>query len=114
MVSYKTLNLESGMPTAAAACNHLLQALAMARAERRSALKLIHGYGSSGKGGAIKREVHMLLQKKKQQGAIREFVPGEDFSPFYDSARRAVDICPELSRDRDYSRQNGGITIVVL
>ncbi len=112
-MAYKTINLEQGMPTAATACSRLGQELAMAKAGRQSAIKVIHGYGSSGKGGAIKREVHILLRHKKQTGAIKEFVPGEDFSPFYEAARRAVDICPELCRDRDYSRQNGGITIVV-
>ena len=113
-MSCKIINLEEGRPTVEAARSRLSQALVSARANRVPCVKLIHGYGSSGQGGAIKREVQLILAEKKRMGAIREFVPGEDFSPFYESARRAVDLCPELSKDRDYSRQNGGITVVVL
>lgn len=107
------VNLEEGRPTVEAARSRLSQAITSARACRRPCLKLIHGYGSSGRGGAIKQEVHRFLAQKQQAGVIRVFVPGEEFSPFYPAARRAVDLCPQLSRDRDYSRQNGGITIVV-
>ena len=112
-MSCKTVNLEEGRPTVESARSRLSQAIVSARANRQPCLKLIHGYGSSGRGGAIKQEVHRFLAQKKQAGVIRHYVPGEEFSPFYEEARRAVDLCPDLSRDRDYSRQNGGITIVV-
>ena len=50
----------------------------------------------------------------KSQGKIREFVPGEEFSPFSQQARNALALCPELSRDRDFARENRGVTLVVL
>jgi len=112
-MSCKVINLELGMPTVAVARSRLSQELVSARAARLSAVKIIHGYGSSGRGGAIKRDVQVFLAEKKRAGVIREFVPGEDFSPFYPAARHAVDLCPDLARDKDYSRQNGGVTIVV-
>ena len=101
------------MPTAEAARSRLSQELISARARGVKALKIIHGYGSSGKGGAIKREVHNLLNQKKRSGMIREYVAGEDFSPFGAAARRAIELYPQLSRDSDYSRGNDGVTIVV-
>lgn len=108
------VNLEQGMPTVETARIKLDQALRSAKARRCLALKIIHGYGSSGKGGAIKRDVQSFLTGKKRSGAIRGFVPGERFSPFDASARAILDACPALSRDSDYSRGNDGITIVLL
>jgi Uncharacterized protein conserved in bacteria len=108
------VNLENGMPTVLQARQLLEQALRTARARRCPAIKIIHGYGSSGKGGAIKRDVLSLLAQKKHSGQIRCFVPGGDFSPFSASARTILDACPALAKDRDYNRGNDGITIVLL
>ena len=108
------INLERGMPLVEQARAQLSQALLTAKANRVRSLKIIHGYGSSGKGGAIKADVHRFLLQKKREGFIREFVKGEEFSPFYQSARQAVALDPSLTRDSDYSRGNDGITIVVL
>ncbi|GHU80618.1 hypothetical protein FACS1894191_6280 [Clostridia bacterium] len=102
------------MPTVENARAKLEQALRTAKARRYSAMKIIHGYGSSGRGGAIKKDVRSLLAGKRQSKAIREYVGGESFTPFDAAARSIVASCPELVRDRDYSRGNDGITIVLL
>ena len=75
---------------------------------------IIHGYGSSGKGGVIRLDVRKQLAQKKQAGEIADFVPGEDFSPFNATARRMVELVPALRKDRDFSRMNPGITLVLL
>lgn len=109
-----TINLEQGMPTVETARQKLEQALRTARARRTPVLKVIHGYGSSGKGGAIKRDVAQTLTKKLRAGEIRAFVHGENFSPFDESARKILDQCPGLKGDKDYTRGNDGITIVLI
>lgn len=109
-----TINLEQGMPTVEAARIKLEQAIRTARARRVATLKIIHGYGSSGKGGAIKRDVQRVLAGKLRSGEIRGYVPGERFSPFDPAARAIIDKSPELRRDGDYSRGNDGITIILL
>lgn len=113
-MSQTVVNLEQGMPTVEHARIQLDQALRAAKSRRVTAVKIIHGYGSSGKGGAIKRDVQTLLSGRKRSGYIKEYVPGERFSPFDPSARAMVAACPELARDRDYSRSNDGITMVLL
>ena len=92
----------------------LEQALRTAKARRVPVLKIIHGYGSGGKGGAIRQDARQLLEAKKRSGEIRGFVGGEDFSPFSAEARKILDLFPELSKDHDFSRGNDGITIVLL
>ena len=44
---------------------------------------------------------------------IRHFVRGEDFTPFTDAGRKAIEICPQLKTDVDFGRQNDGITIIL-
>lgn len=109
-----TANIEKGMPTVAQARIRLDQALRTARSQRYTVLKIIHGYGSSGKGGAIKKDVHIVLQEQKKQGRVRYFVSGENFSPFDAETRSILDTYPVLRKDKDYSRGNAGVTIVVL
>ena len=103
------INLEAGMPTVATAKNLLSQSLRTAKANGTHLVKLIHGYGSTGKGGAIRSAV-----RRELQGQVRLWIPGEDFSPFSEDTRQAVGRYPELAKDQDYARTNHGITIVVL
>ncbi|MCL2856820.1 MAG: Smr/MutS family protein [Oscillospiraceae bacterium] len=107
-------NLEQGMPTVEQAIIRMDQAIRSTKSKRGKVLKLIHGYGSTGKGGAIRHGVQSALAAHQRAGRIKAFVPGEEFSPFSLEARAAVEACPELLRDRDYTRSNHGITIVVL
>lgn len=113
-MSCKTVNLEAGMPTVSVAIERLGHELTAAKARGVRALKIIHGYGSSGTGGAIKSAVHRTLAQKQRSGAISAYVKGEDFSPFCDASRRITCAVPSLARDRDYSRGNDGITVVLL
>jgi len=113
-MNVSTVNLEEGMPTVEAAKNKFNQALRTARASGVKVVKIIHGYGSSGRGGAIKQEIARQMLLKKRLGQIKDYVSGEDFSPFNEAARNILSACPELSRDRDYSRCNHGISLILL
>lgn len=108
------INLEYKMPTVAQARIRLDQAFRTARSQKQPVLKLIHGYGSTGKGGAIKKDVNIFLKEQKFQGKIKYFVSGEDFSPFNPIVREMLVEYPELKYDDDYARENRGVTIVVM
>lgn len=112
-MSISIINLEAGMPTVELARARLNQGLQSARMRGEKAVKIIHGYGSSGRGGKIKIDTLAVLAAKKEAGTIREFVRGEEFSPFYEASRRITAKLPALTRDSDYSRGNDGITIVM-
>ena len=51
--SLMTINLEEGMPTVAQAQTRLIGELGRSRAAGAKAVKLIHGYGSTGVGGKL-------------------------------------------------------------
>ena len=66
----KVVNLEAGMPTVATAKSLLSQALRTAKATGTHLVKLIHGYGSTGKGGAIRSAVRKDLEERQRLGQI--------------------------------------------
>lgn len=110
----KSVNIKTGYPTAERAMLRLSQELRIAGANRVRALKIIHGYGSTGSGGAIRAAARRLLCERRARGQIRAFIPGEGFNAFFAAARAAVAGLPELKKDIDYGRQNDGVTIVLL
>ena len=114
MAGYKTVNLEQGLPTSDQAIRRLTWEIAAAKRLRYTGLKLIHGYGSSGKGGVLRVQVRDYLLRQHRKGAIQAFIEGERLSIFDEDTRIAMELCPELRMDRDLDRHNNGITVVIL
>lgn len=110
--AYKTVNLEEGMPYCDAAIRRLTAELHTARAQKYAALKLIHGYGSSGTGGRLRVEVRRYLGACVRKGLIKGFIPGESFEIFDKDTQSALMRHSFLSRDSDLGRHNNGITLV--
>ena len=111
---YITVNLEEGMPTAELAIRRLTYFIKSSQERGVKLMKVIHGFGSSGAGGRIRKEARTYLASMKRRGQIRAFVPGEEFSVFDAGTRALLDECPELRRDRDLERHNNGITLILL
>jgi len=109
-----TINLEDGMPTVEQAQRRLTGELGRARGSGAKAVKLIHGYGSTGVGGKLRIGIRQFLGAKKRQNTIKAFVSGEEWDIFNEESRRLLEACPDLSRDRDLGRGNPGITLVLL
>ena len=108
----KIVNIEQGMPSVLIAKNRLTHQLFTSKRCGEKVIKVIHGYGSSGKGGAIKRAVISVLNEQLTKGSIKGFVNGENFSPFSEETRKLLSLYPDITRDHDYSRGNDGITII--
>ena len=111
--SMYVINLESGLPTADQAMSRLNNQIYLARSTKGVAAKIIHGYGSSGKGGVIKAATLRQLRVYKQRGIIKDFCPGEKFGPFSEEGRRIVAKFPALRKDSDWARSNDGISIII-
>ncbi|MBQ3378905.1 MAG: hypothetical protein IJG50_03460 [Clostridia bacterium] len=110
--TYRTVDLEDGRPSLAEALVRLEHEIKYSRSLNIGILKLIHGYGSSGKGGRLKNGVRARLLELKESGRISFFVKGEDFSIFNAEAVRLLDECGELRHSRDLDRGNVGVTFV--
>ncbi len=64
----REVNLELGKPTVNAAIKRLTFELHHSRSLGCAALKIIHGYGSSGTGGRIRVEARVLLSPPEGAG----------------------------------------------
>ena len=79
-----------------------------------NALKVIHGYGSHGVGGAIKKDIHARLKQMKAQKLIVDYIPCEKWTPSNPKRKVAVEMCDELLADSDLRILNSGVTIVLI
>jgi hypothetical protein len=109
----KIVNLETGMPTVEQARLRMEHELHSARQAGYKALKLIHGYGSSGVGGALRDQLQKELRRATEQGAIRAFIAGEDWRVSNEITWELLKHFPEWKLDPDLGRNNQGISIIV-
>jgi hypothetical protein len=110
----KVINLEEGMPTVEQARLRMQYELQTARKEGYMAVKLIHGYGSSGAGGALRLELQRELRRGAREGTIPVFIAGEDWRIANEATWELLKRFPEWKNDADLGRNNLGISVVVL
>ena len=110
----KIVNLEEGMPTVEQARLRMEHELHVARQSGYHGVKLIHGYGSSGVGGALRTEIQSQLRLAVRNGAIRALIAGEDWRISDETTWGLLKRFPEWKQDSDLGRNNQGISIVVL
>ncbi len=91
-----------------------MAALHAAKHDGLRVVKVVHGYGSSGAGGALRPALRKSLQLRKKEGLIIKIIWGEKWSIFEPDARTVLEQYPELQSDPDLDRCNQGITIVLL
>ena len=114
MAKTRIINLEDELPTMAQATKRLIWEIRIARQQQIHQLKIIHGFGSTGKGGKIRVAARQQLDKLIQSGHVKYYIIGEKFSIFDEDTRRALAAFPELRKDMDLERHNNGITVVIL
>ena len=113
-IFHKTVNLEHGRPFSETAIRKLMREIQGAKIERVRVLTLIHGYGSSGKGGVIRSECRKNLDYLCSTGEIKEYIPGEDFSGRSGQVKALLRRYPELAKNKNLDRHNPGITLVIM
>lgn len=110
----RTVSLKGDLPTVEEARARLLAEISQAKGAGVLVLKVIHGYGSSGVGGALKQGIHASLRRRKKEGRIREWVAGEHWEIFDERARAILACAPGADRDPDLGRSNLGVSVILL
>lgn len=110
----KTYNVEAGFPTLEEARKLVIEEIRRAKREGVRVLKIIHGYGSSGKGGKLNFGLRKSFGLRKKEGVIRDFIAGEDFSIFNPTVLTLLEAVPELRGDPDLNATNEGVTLLWL
>ena len=109
----KTINIKEEMPSVEEALETLSRELELARSQGVKVLRVIHGYGSSGTGGEIKKAVILALASLPSARRVHSYVVGdqlEDTSKGRNLLNRFPGLRSKLLSDRD----NPGITFVQL
>lgn len=110
----KIINLEEGMPLVEKARLRMRHELQVARKQGYVAVKLIHGYGSSGVGGALRIELQKELRKQEDSAGIQCFIAGENWRISDEKTWELLKRYPEWKQDTDLGKANKGISIVQL
>ena len=110
----RTVNLKHGRPLVDTAIKRMSNELAQAAAQNVKVLILIHGYGSSGKGGRIREECRKVLDDWVRQRRLREVIYGEQFQRRHGPGKALLRRFPYLEEACATVFNNPGVTLAVL
>ena len=111
MITLKEFDIHHGLPSVEVALQSLEMFIKLSK-NNSSVIKIIHGYGSTGKGGLIKIACRAEIEKKYRQGIVKAYIPGEAISTpmgFDETIRLYQKL---IQTDSDYRKGNDGITYV--
>ncbi len=83
-----------------------------AKAEGVSAIKVLHGYGSHGRGGIILVELRRRLRELKKQNKITDYFGGDEWNIFSPRTLEILNADKTIAGDEDLNKANAGITII--
>ena len=108
------INLKKALPDISAALRLLKNELAEAKRRQFDVARVIHGYGSGGKGGVLKEQLHQEMRWMENEGKLTQYIPGEEFNSLNHTAIDLVNEFSYLKKDQDYLHDNPGVTLVEL
>jgi len=76
MNTIRTCNIEAGFPSLDEARRSVIEEIRRAKREGVRVLKVIHGYGSSGKGGTLCHGLRKSFALRKKEGVIKDYFAG--------------------------------------
>jgi len=109
-----TADLEAGRPVVRDALLRLDGEITAAKTRGARVLRVIHGYGSSGKGGRIRKAARLHLDGQRASGRIRSWLAGENYTDLAVEGQRLLAAAPGLRATLRTDADNPGITIVEL
>lgn len=110
----ETLNIKSDMPPADVAVASMEIELFALKKSGVEVVKVIHGYGSHGRGGEIKKHVQRKLDQLKKLQKISDYVKGEQWGRNIIAEKMILTRYPQLILDEDLKNFNNGLTVVFL
>ena len=111
-MKYTEINIKEGMPVVADAMHYLQDALGRLKRDKYNVVLIVHGYGSSGKGGAICQKARQWLKAQERSGKVKQVIFGEDMTIFNFAALALKNKCREL--ESLFRVCNNGVTVVEL
>ena len=109
---YTEINIKQDMPIVAEAMKYLQDCIVRLKRDKYEVVLIVHGYGSTGKGGAICDKARQWLKAQERSGKVKQVIFGEDFTIFNFKALELKNKCKEL--DTLLRVCNNGVTVVEL
>lgn len=110
-----TINLELGGPTTEEALDVLTAHIRIASEVDIRTMIIIHGYGSSGTGGSIRRAIREALENNFFADRVEEYIHGEDLMHRSSIYQDLIKRRPSLkSHCKSFKEGNPGMTILLM
>ena len=109
-----TIDIKSERQTVAEAIAQFLVEVDAYKKGGFKVMKVIHGYGSHGVGGAIRDNFLKKCQDLKNRKIIEDFVCCDKWTDKNTVKRIAINYCPDLLADAELYHLNPGCSIVIL
>ncbi len=110
----RRINIKDDHPPVDVAIARAIREIECSALQKDDFLKIIHGYGSGGVGGEIKKQLETELMILKKEKKIFDFIKGENFAKTHPLYERIVLSAPELILDPDLINLNSGITLIII
>lgn len=110
----KEFNVKENQPSVVEALGLVEIEIELCKKEGIKLLKVIHGYGSGGKGGAICVAIKNQVKVWKAKKLIADFLFGVEWNGLNPKATALLKKYPNLPLDKDFNHSNMGMTILVL
>ena len=107
----KVLNLKESIFPDVAVCE-LEKEIDLSKLSEINVIIAIHGYGSHGKGGEIKKEVNKSLRMLKNKHQIIDYIKGEQWSEVNEKYFELTKLEPELILHPHLNNLNSGVTLI--
>ena len=111
-MKYTEINIKEDMPQVADAMKYLQDSIARLKRDKCECVLIIHGYGSTGKGGAICQKARQWLKAQERNGKVKSVVFGEEFTLFNFKALELKNKHRNLEQLMHVC--NNGVTVVEL
>jgi len=111
-MSLREITIKEGLPTLEEAKRRLLLEVRGCHGDGITVLKIIHGYGSGGRGGVLRTGLRKVFSEYQREGDILGFASGEEFSIFHSISLEMITSAPELRKDPDLERSNPGVSFL--
>ena len=112
MKSYQIINIKKDMPNFEYAVYLMEKEIEICKAIDIPVLIVVHGYGSSGAGGVIKKEVKESLIRLKHFKKIIDFVEGEKCGRSNEVFFKMCEKFPDLILCNQIENLKSGVTVI--
>ena len=109
---YTEINIKENMPSVCDALEDLKGYIKIKKSYGYRCLIVVHGYGSTGKGGKIREEARRWLKAQEKNQKLKTVIFGEEFDIYNEKSRVLNAKYKELKEY--YCAFNHGVTIVEL